>query len=54
MILALEISPAELAALLYRINFPDRDFAQLPASVQQAYEQDAVRLLHLLDPAWHP
>jgi hypothetical protein len=54
MILAREISPAALGAMLYRINFPDRDFLQLPTTVQQAYELDALRLLQMLDPLWRP
>lgn len=44
-----EITPIEMAAILYRLVFPKRDFFALPEHVQQAYIEDGRRLKKLLD-----
>lgn len=37
-----------LARLLYSLNFPRKDFGQLPESVQAAYRTDAARMKRAL------
>lgn len=42
------ISDREIGAMLYRLQFPNRDFARLEASVQEAFIRDAGRLREML------
>jgi hypothetical protein len=47
--LDVEVTPRDLASMLYRLYFPRREFDALPGSVQRAYIFDANRLLTMLD-----
>lgn len=45
------LSPLELACMLYKLTFPERDLLREPESVQQSYRNDAIRLQAMMTEA---